>query len=162
MGLNWQDVKTHQRLIAALLAAHPEFKPNYAKIAFMFGHNATYDSIEGRFRPARKTAAQLRQEAESGVKGAAPKRGTRTKATASQRSSQQSSQGTISGKVTKSQGRVGGKAKKPVKEEIGSEQSFEEQFVDYDAHGEFDLGVDDLDYGAGNLLTPGEEEEEDY
>ncbi|KAK2766226.1 hypothetical protein FQN54_007742 [Arachnomyces sp. PD_36] len=63
MGINWQDKESTDRLIGAMLAAHPGFKPNYGGMAKLFGRGATYDAMEGRFRTYRKHAETLKREA---------------------------------------------------------------------------------------------------
>ncbi|KAL1959052.1 hypothetical protein VTO42DRAFT_3293 [Malbranchea cinnamomea] len=67
MGVNRRDPKMVERLIPALLAAHPGFTPNYSAMAVYFGHGASYDSIESRFRPYRQTAAEMRAETPHGA-----------------------------------------------------------------------------------------------
>ncbi|KAA8643632.1 hypothetical protein EYZ11_010779 [Aspergillus tanneri] len=61
--VNWKNPESTDRLIAALIAAHPAVKLEYQAMATYFGQGATYDSIEGRFRRYRKLAEDLRTEA---------------------------------------------------------------------------------------------------
>ncbi|KLJ06307.1 hypothetical protein EMPG_10291 [Blastomyces silverae] len=61
MGITW-DKKAIERIIGALLAAHPGFTPNYSAIAAYFGQSATYDSIQGRFRAYHKVAEEMRRD----------------------------------------------------------------------------------------------------
>ncbi|PGH33823.1 hypothetical protein GX50_03392 [[Emmonsia] crescens] len=61
MGINW-DKKAIERIIGALLAAHPGFTPDYTTMAVHFGQGATYDSMQGRFREYRKIAQSMRQD----------------------------------------------------------------------------------------------------
>ncbi|PWW72685.1 hypothetical protein C7212DRAFT_335867, partial [Tuber magnatum] len=56
-----------QRLLAALVSAHPELKFDYGKIAVLFGQGATYDSIAHRFRNIRAEAKTLRTQVEPGA-----------------------------------------------------------------------------------------------
>ncbi|KJK63098.1 hypothetical protein P875_00034060 [Aspergillus parasiticus SU-1] len=65
MVVNWKNHESIDRLIASLLAAHPDLKLDYHAMALFFGQGATYDSIEGRFRRYRKIADELRDEAHS-------------------------------------------------------------------------------------------------
>ncbi|EFR00828.1 hypothetical protein MGYG_03832 [Nannizzia gypsea CBS 118893] len=48
-----------ERLIAALLLAHPELNLNYRKMAVYFGQDASYDSIHNQFRRFRRTADEM-------------------------------------------------------------------------------------------------------
>ncbi|KAK2805111.1 hypothetical protein FQN50_006356 [Emmonsiellopsis sp. PD_5] len=61
MGIIWKQPEI-ERIIAALLAAHPQFTPDYKAIAQYFGQGATYHSIEGRFRSYRKLAEKMKDE----------------------------------------------------------------------------------------------------
>ncbi|PGH06045.1 hypothetical protein GX51_02636 [Blastomyces parvus] len=61
MGITW-DKNAIDRIIGALLAAHPGFNPNYKAIAGYFGQGATYDSIQGRFRTYHKMADKMRED----------------------------------------------------------------------------------------------------
>ncbi|OGM45708.1 hypothetical protein ABOM_005404 [Aspergillus bombycis] len=84
MVVNWKNHESTDRLVASLLAAHPDLKVafvlflirlhctpsinfqkqlDYHAMALVFGQGATYDSIEGRFRRYRKIADELRDEA---------------------------------------------------------------------------------------------------
>ncbi|KAB8265653.1 hypothetical protein BDV32DRAFT_144174 [Aspergillus pseudonomiae] len=65
MVVNWENHESTNRLIASILAAHPDLKLDYHVMALVFGQGATYDSIEGRFRRYRKIADELRDEAHS-------------------------------------------------------------------------------------------------
>jgi len=60
------------KLLAAVLAAHPELKPKYAQIAVFFGEGTTYDAIEGCMRPIRRRAQALREEVEGGDRADIP------------------------------------------------------------------------------------------
>ncbi|EEH17269.1 hypothetical protein PABG_07356 [Paracoccidioides brasiliensis Pb03] len=61
MGITW-DKKAIERIIGALLVAHPGFTPDYKTMAVYFGQGATYDSMQGRFREYRRIAESMRQE----------------------------------------------------------------------------------------------------
>ncbi|PTU23480.1 hypothetical protein P175DRAFT_0430663 [Aspergillus ochraceoroseus IBT 24754] len=63
--VNWKASENIDRLIAVLIAAHPNFKLEYQAMATLFGQGATYDAIEGRFRKYRKMADELKAEAAS-------------------------------------------------------------------------------------------------
>ncbi|QRD87915.1 hypothetical protein F9C07_897 [Aspergillus flavus] len=65
MVVNWKNHESIDRLIASLLAAHPDTQLDYHAMALFFGQGSTYDSIEGRFRRYRKIADELRDEAHS-------------------------------------------------------------------------------------------------
>ncbi|KAK6534342.1 hypothetical protein TWF281_005665 [Arthrobotrys megalospora] len=67
MPISWSS-DNYVKLLAALLAAHPELKPNYEKIAIYFGDGATYDAIQGCMRRVRTKADELRKEVETGVR----------------------------------------------------------------------------------------------
>ncbi|OAL69412.1 hypothetical protein A7D00_6531 [Trichophyton violaceum] len=92
------DKANIERLIAALLAAHPDFSPDYRKMAVYFGQGATYDSINGQFRRFRQDANKMRGS-ESGTVPSTPSR-RRNVASSTPRSGR--------GAITKS-----GSAKKP-------------------------------------------------
>ncbi|KAM7198109.1 hypothetical protein V8F20_006354 [Naviculisporaceae sp. PSN 640] len=57
---NFKTYEAMSRLIAALLAAHPELKPNYREIAKCYGGTQTASALEHRFRPLRAAAQALR------------------------------------------------------------------------------------------------------
>ncbi|OAX84064.1 hypothetical protein ACJ72_01568 [Emergomyces africanus] len=61
MGITWNQ-KAIERIICALLAAHPRFTPDYASMAVHFGQGATYHSMQYRFREYRRIADSMRQE----------------------------------------------------------------------------------------------------
>ncbi|KAK1143411.1 hypothetical protein N8T08_006739 [Aspergillus melleus] len=63
MVVNWKDSQSTDRLVAAIIAAHPDLKLNYQAIATYFGQAATYDAVEGRFRRYRKMSDELKKEA---------------------------------------------------------------------------------------------------
>ncbi|KAK7715975.1 hypothetical protein SLS57_006726 [Botryosphaeria dothidea] len=63
MPIDWKSQESYQRLLAALVAASDN-NVDYKKVAFYFGQGATYDSIEGRFRIAKRMANTLKTEAE--------------------------------------------------------------------------------------------------
>ncbi|KAF9886626.1 hypothetical protein FE257_011266 [Aspergillus nanangensis] len=63
--VNWKASDATDRLVAAMIAAHPSIKLDYKAMAVMFGQEATYDAIEGRFRRYRKMAEDLKAEASS-------------------------------------------------------------------------------------------------
>ncbi|KAL9120806.1 MAG: hypothetical protein Q9187_002632 [Circinaria calcarea] len=72
----WRRADAYNRLLAALVASlDATIKIDYRKIAALYGREATYDSIEGRFRIIRKEAAQLREEVATGIRPAEPPRG---------------------------------------------------------------------------------------
>ncbi|KAL8676940.1 MAG: hypothetical protein Q9186_006595 [Xanthomendoza sp. 1 TL-2023] len=76
MPVNWKDHKAFERLLAAMVAAQ-EMKLDYRRIATMYGQDATYDSIEGRFRIIKKQAQTLLSEITSGQRPSAPPRGSK-------------------------------------------------------------------------------------
>ena len=97
MPVNWKEPDAFSRLLAAMVAAQdmkvvptPSFTPpslpltaglsqlDYRKIATYYGNNATYDSIEGRFRIIKREAAVLKAEIDSGSRPEAPPRGNNT------------------------------------------------------------------------------------
>ncbi|KAH8698328.1 hypothetical protein BGW36DRAFT_357867 [Talaromyces proteolyticus] len=83
--VNWKEPGTFDRLIGALLAAHPELKPDYHAIARMFGRGATYNAVEGQFRKFREMAKALAAESQGNGFQASPRprsvaRGSRTQA----------------------------------------------------------------------------------
>ncbi|GAD97992.1 hypothetical protein NFIA_022310 [Paecilomyces variotii No. 5] len=61
--VNWKSADATERLIGAIIAAHPSLKLDYSGMALMYGRGASYDSIEGQFRKYRKQAEQLKTEA---------------------------------------------------------------------------------------------------
>ncbi|MCJ1284266.1 hypothetical protein MMC26_003597 [Xylographa opegraphella] len=75
---NWQSTEAYKRLLAAVLAAHPDKKLlDYRRIATYFGDGATYDSMETQFRKIRGEAARMREAVESGARAEAPARGSK-------------------------------------------------------------------------------------
>ncbi|MCJ1416813.1 hypothetical protein MMC32_003151 [Xylographa parallela] len=106
---NWQSVDAYKRLLAAILAAHPDKKLlDYRRIATYFGDGATYDSIEGQFRKIRGEAALMKQEVESGARAEAPARGTKSetcdtpKKVRKPRNSPKKNDAVLSGRISKS------------------------------------------------------------
>ncbi|KAI9835953.1 MAG: hypothetical protein M1837_003565 [Sclerophora amabilis] len=77
MPTDWGHIDSWKRLAAATWAASPQ-NHNYRAIATYFGRDATYDSIEGRFRIIKKEAKKLQEEIESGERPEAPVRGSNT------------------------------------------------------------------------------------
>lgn len=63
--VNWNDVETWQRVVAALLATG--IKPDLKQTATFFG--TTYDTLENRFRKIKKDAQVLKDEVNSGQRG---------------------------------------------------------------------------------------------
>lgn len=63
MPIDWKTQESYQRLLGALVAASDN-SIDYKKVAYYFGQGATYDAIEGRFRIAKRAAADLKREAE--------------------------------------------------------------------------------------------------
>ncbi|PLN78757.1 hypothetical protein BDW42DRAFT_174316 [Aspergillus taichungensis] len=61
--VNWKAPESLDRLVGALIAAHPGLKLDYQAMAVMFGQGSTYDAIEGRFRRFRKVAEELKADA---------------------------------------------------------------------------------------------------
>ncbi|KAK0719922.1 hypothetical protein B0H67DRAFT_643225 [Lasiosphaeris hirsuta] len=57
---NYRTYEAQSRLLAAVVAAHPDFKPNYKAIAQYYGGTATPSAIEHRFRPLRHIAEMFR------------------------------------------------------------------------------------------------------
>lgn len=56
------DKDAYVKLIAAVLASHPEFRPNFARIAVKMGEGSTYDSIQSRFRGPQKMAKDMKDD----------------------------------------------------------------------------------------------------
>ncbi|EEH02877.1 conserved hypothetical protein [Histoplasma capsulatum G186AR] len=75
MGINWNK-DAIERIIGALLAAHPGFTPDYKTMAVHFGQGATYDSMQGRFREYRKIAQSMRQDNQEPANSRTPIRRT--------------------------------------------------------------------------------------
>ncbi|KAK6528740.1 hypothetical protein TWF694_003979 [Orbilia ellipsospora] len=75
MGITWNH-ENYVKLLAAILAAHPEFKPDARAVAVYFGDGATYDAIQGCMKPIRKRAQQLRHEVETGLRPNIPPKPT--------------------------------------------------------------------------------------
>ncbi|KAK8169829.1 hypothetical protein IWX90DRAFT_430929 [Phyllosticta citrichinensis] len=62
MPIDWKTPESYKRLLAAMCASQ-EGNIDFKKVAYYYGQGATYDSIEGRFRHARKEAKLLQKEA---------------------------------------------------------------------------------------------------
>ncbi|KAK8199711.1 hypothetical protein HDK77DRAFT_207931 [Phyllosticta capitalensis] len=62
MPIDWKSPESYKRLLAAMCAAQDN-NIDFKKVAYYFGQGATYDSIEGRFRIAKKLAQTLEKEA---------------------------------------------------------------------------------------------------
>ncbi|PGH17703.1 hypothetical protein AJ80_04711 [Polytolypa hystricis UAMH7299] len=77
MGITWNQ-EAIERIVAALLAAHPGLQPNYKAMAIYFGQGATYDSMQGRFRGYRKVADTMREEHPNVDTTMTPRRSTST------------------------------------------------------------------------------------
>nr|CAE76166.1 hypothetical protein [Neurospora crassa] len=60
MPANFKTYEAQARLLAAVIAAHPELRLNYKAIAQHYGKSATMSALEHRFRPVRKQAECLR------------------------------------------------------------------------------------------------------
>lgn len=67
MPITWNS-DAYVKLLAAMLAAHPEFKPNLHSVAIYYGDGATYDAIQGALRPIRRRAQDLQNEISTGVR----------------------------------------------------------------------------------------------
>ncbi|KAK6502987.1 hypothetical protein TWF481_008023 [Arthrobotrys musiformis] len=67
MPISW-SADNYVKLLSAILAAHPNFKPNYHNIAIYVGDGATYDAIQGCMRRMKNKAEDLRKEIETGVR----------------------------------------------------------------------------------------------
>ncbi|KAI9800455.1 MAG: hypothetical protein M1833_003341 [Piccolia ochrophora] len=63
--IDWSTLAANQRLMAATYAACPQAH-NYKLIAKFFGQDASYDTIEGRYRKIKAEATRLRADAENG------------------------------------------------------------------------------------------------
>ncbi|KAK7555378.1 hypothetical protein IWX91DRAFT_121887 [Phyllosticta citricarpa] len=63
MPIDWKTPESYRRLLAAMCAAQ-DGTIDFKKVAYYYGQGATYDSIEGRFRHAKKEAKKLQSEAE--------------------------------------------------------------------------------------------------
>ncbi|KAK7524387.1 hypothetical protein IWZ03DRAFT_23713 [Phyllosticta citriasiana] len=63
MPIDWKTPESYRRLLAAMCAAQ-DGTIDFKKVAYYYGKGATYDSIEGRFRHAKKEAKKLQSEAE--------------------------------------------------------------------------------------------------
>ncbi|MCJ1382716.1 hypothetical protein MMC17_005829 [Xylographa soralifera] len=106
---NWQSAEAYKRLLAAIIAAHPDKKLlDYRRIATYFGDGATYDSIEGQFRKIRSEAALMKEEVESGARAEAPPRGNKKEACDTPkkirkpRNSPKKNEAVLSGRISKS------------------------------------------------------------
>ncbi|MCJ1397943.1 hypothetical protein MMC11_001139 [Xylographa trunciseda] len=106
---NWQSAEAYKRLLAAIVAAHPDKKLlDYRRIATYFGDGATYDSIEGQFRKIRTEAAIMKQEVDDGTRAQAPPRGNKKescdtpKKVRKQRNSPKKTDTVLAGRVSKS------------------------------------------------------------
>ncbi|MCJ1387215.1 hypothetical protein MMC18_000055 [Xylographa bjoerkii] len=106
---NWQSAEAYKRLLAAILAAHPDKKLlDYRRIATYFGDGATYDSIEGQFRKIRSEAAVMKQEVDTGIRAQAPPRGNKREAcdtpkkARKQRNSPKKGDAVLAGRISKS------------------------------------------------------------
>ncbi|KAI5783074.1 hypothetical protein FPQ18DRAFT_396507 [Pyronema domesticum] len=62
MPIIW-SAERDQRLLCAIIAAHPDFRPDFTLIAGMFGQGCTHDSVDHRFRKIRAAAVSMRLEA---------------------------------------------------------------------------------------------------
>ncbi|KAM7204349.1 hypothetical protein V8F33_001651 [Rhypophila sp. PSN 637] len=60
MVANFKTYEAQARLLAAVIAAHPDLKPNYKAIAKHYGNSQTAVAIEHRFRPLRAAGEALR------------------------------------------------------------------------------------------------------
>ncbi|PYI03796.1 hypothetical protein BO78DRAFT_273652, partial [Aspergillus sclerotiicarbonarius CBS 121057] len=60
--VNWKLPESTDRLIAALIAAHPGLKIDYQTMATYFGQGATYDTMHGRFRRCHILAEELQRD----------------------------------------------------------------------------------------------------
>ncbi|MCJ1244223.1 hypothetical protein MMC30_001421 [Trapelia coarctata] len=167
---DWQSLDANKRLLAAVIAAHPDKKLlDYRKIATYYGEGTTYDSIEGQFRKIRKEAEKMKQKVDSGEQTEAPPRGNKkdgdsgakpTKAR-KPRISPKKQDGVISGRVTKSitptkKRGVDQNAVKGVKEEMESSAS---SMMEGHLGGSFDDGDGDFDFSFG---VDGLGDENDY
>ncbi|KAK3359846.1 hypothetical protein B0T25DRAFT_111477 [Lasiosphaeria hispida] len=63
---SFRTYEAQSRLVAAMLAAHPDFKPNYKVVAQYYGGSTTASAIEHRFRPLRQVSEMFRQAVDNG------------------------------------------------------------------------------------------------
>ncbi|KAH8891300.1 hypothetical protein GQ53DRAFT_823925 [Thozetella sp. PMI_491] len=67
MPTNFRTYEAQTRLLAAVIAAHPELKLNYKAIAQHSGSGVTMSSIEHRFRPIKEQGRALREALAKGI-----------------------------------------------------------------------------------------------
>ncbi|KAK0615908.1 hypothetical protein B0T17DRAFT_619504 [Bombardia bombarda] len=67
MPANFKTYESQARLLAAVVAAHPELRLNYKAIAQHYGKSQTVSAIEHRFRPVRQQAEIIRIAVSQGV-----------------------------------------------------------------------------------------------
>ncbi|PWY94918.1 hypothetical protein BO94DRAFT_571573 [Aspergillus sclerotioniger CBS 115572] len=60
--VNWKLPEPTDRLIAALIAAHPALKIDYQTMVIYFGQGANYDTMHGRLRRCHILAEELQKE----------------------------------------------------------------------------------------------------
>lgn len=138
MPIDWNNIESLERLLAAVYAASPQ-NPNYRLIATYYGEGATYDSIEGRFRRIRPLADTMKREVDNGERPPAPPRGGGSvHSTPRKKRSARNGQGVSNAKITKSKTSPSKRAgRKPKQERVSSEDSFRNEsngdhFIEYD------------------------------
>ncbi|KAK3373823.1 hypothetical protein B0T24DRAFT_276585 [Lasiosphaeria ovina] len=67
MPANFKTYESQARLVAAIVAAHPELRLNYKAIAAHYGKSQTISAMEHRFRPVRHQAEAIRQMVEQKI-----------------------------------------------------------------------------------------------
>ncbi|KAK3945180.1 hypothetical protein QBC46DRAFT_403906 [Diplogelasinospora grovesii] len=67
MPANFKTYEAQARLVAAIVAAHPELRLNYKAIAQHYGKSQTVSAIEHRFRPVKQQAEILRGAVQQGI-----------------------------------------------------------------------------------------------
>ncbi|KAK0728150.1 hypothetical protein B0T26DRAFT_672731 [Lasiosphaeria miniovina] len=67
MPANFKTYESQARLVAAIVAAHPELRLNYKAIAAHYGKSQTVSAMEHRFRPVRHQAEAIRQMVEQKI-----------------------------------------------------------------------------------------------
>ncbi|KAK3402913.1 hypothetical protein B0T20DRAFT_343979 [Sordaria brevicollis] len=67
MPANFKTYEAQARLLAAVIAAHPDLRLNYKAIAQHYGKSTSTSAIEHRFRPVRKQAEFLRMAVAKGI-----------------------------------------------------------------------------------------------
>ncbi|KAF2142773.1 uncharacterized protein K452DRAFT_357863 [Aplosporella prunicola CBS 121167] len=133
MTIDWKSLESYQRLLGAMVAASDN-NVDYKKVAYFYGQGATYDSIEGRFRIAKKQANVLKKEAEDENRVMPASRAKSTTSTPRKPKAKPTldtaNGGVISGRVTKSPSKKKAAAPKKVKQEPHTPTSMSDAYGD--------------------------------